>query len=185
MRVPVILIMFTVTSLILAGLSGCNEDVESFNYSISWTMDNLSPGTNSVLLAESDSDTDELRLAVDLNSITNGPTHGIYFDLVFRDEVFYFDSFEKGFLLEEAGTAIYSAALDPQDTGRLIVGASLLEDKRLENADGVLMYIVFKPLRSGTCPVGFENARIVTPDNGGTVPVTGVSWYGGYATVLE
>ncbi|MBN1880333.1 hypothetical protein JW823_09515 [bacterium] len=171
--------------LFFISLHGCDDSVETYDYSISWTMDNQSPGSNSVFLASTDSEPDELILAVDLNTISNGSVHGAYFDLVFRDEVLFFDDILDGNVLEPAGSVVYNAALDPQDPGRLIVGVSLLGDTIVTDASGVLVFVRFLPLRSGTCPVGFENARILTADNGGTYPVTGISWYGGYATVLE
>jgi len=166
-------------------LSGCDSKVTTFDYDVSWTTDNPSPGSNSVILLSVLSDPDELRLAVDLYDVINGPTHGIYFDLVFRDEVLNYNGFEIGELLEEVGPVNYQAALDPLDPGRLIVGISLTGDLSLENADGAVVFIRFKPSRAGTCPVTFENARIMTAENGGTRPVTGVAWYGGYATVLH
>jgi hypothetical protein len=167
------------------GFSGCDDSIVTNNLSFTWTMDNPSPGTNTVFLAATSSDPDELRLAVDLNSISNGPAHGVFFDLVFRDEVLSYSGFLKGSVLETAGSPVYQVALDPQDPGRLIVGVSLLNDASVENADGVLMQIRFNALRSGTSSVSFENAKIMTAENGGTIPVTGVSWYGGYATVIE
>ncbi len=164
---------------------GCDDSITFYDLGISWTMDNPSPGTNTVFLVSVPSEPDELILAVDLNRITNGLTHGAYFDLTFRKEVLYYDGFIKGSILETAGPVVYQAALDPQDPGRLIVGVSLLEDAAVEDARGVLILIRFKALRSGTSSVVFENARLMTAENGGTIPITGVSWYGGFATVVE
>ncbi|MCD4655412.1 hypothetical protein K8T06_15940 [bacterium] len=164
--------------------TGCGEDPVYFESDVTWTTDNPYPGTNSVLLVSVLSDPDELNLAVDLIEITNGLTHGIYFDLVFRSEVLSYVGFEIGEVLEEIGPVNYQAALDPQDPGRLLVGISLTENQALEAADGAAVFIKFKPNRSGTCPVTFENAKIMTAENGGTIPVTGIAWYGGYATVL-
>lgn len=169
----------------LNGFSGCDDDVVSYDLSITWTMDNPSPGTNSVFLAQVSSEPDELKLAVDLNSITNGLTHGAYFDLVFRDEVFAYSGFSEGIVLETAGSVLYQVALDSQDSGRLVVGVTLLEDAAVENAKGMLIVFRFTALRSGSSSFSFENAKLMTPEKGGTIPVTGVSWYGGYATVIQ
>ncbi len=176
---------FLMVLTLLFSAIGCDDDVKTFDYSISWTMDNLSPGSNSVFLASNDSEPDELVLAVDLNTISNGLVHGAYFDLVFRDEVLFFKGFTEGSVLESAGSVVYSAALDPQDPGRVIVGMSLVGESSVQDADGILISIRFQPIRSGTCPISFENAKLVTAQNSGTYPVTGVSWYGGYATILE
>lgn len=176
------MVMFLIAVI---GVSGCEDSIVTYDLSITWTMDNPSPGTNTVFLAAASSEPDELRLAVDMNAISNGPAHGVFFDLVFRDEVLSYNGFLNGSVLETAGSPVYQVALDPQDPGRLIVGVSLLGDASVENADGVLLLIRFKALRSGTSSVSFENAKIMTVENGGTIPVTGVSWYGGYATVIE
>jgi hypothetical protein len=179
------LLTFAVVFMAITLAIGCDDSITFYDLGVSWTMDNPNPGSNTVFLAAVTSEPDQLVLAVDLNEITNGMTHGAYFDLTFRQEVLYFDGFNEGSVLETAGPVVYQAALDPQDSGRLIVGVSLLEDASVENANGVLIQIRFKALRSGTSSVVFENARLMTAEKGGTVPITGVSWYGGFATVVE
>ncbi|MGB3975772.1 MAG: hypothetical protein WBM02_07865 [bacterium] len=178
--------LFILLSLVfLNSFSGCEDDIVTSDLTITWAMDNLSPGTNCVFLAQVISEPNELKLAVDLNSITNGLTHGVFFDLVFRDEVFTYSGFSEGAVLETAGPVVYQVALDPQDSGRLVVGVTLLESAAVENAKGILLTFRFTALRSGSSSFSFENAKIMTPENGGTLPVTGVSWYGGYATVIQ
>jgi len=171
--------------LVIPVIAGCDDEIAFFEYDVTWTADNPAPGKNAVTLISVLSDPDELLLAVDLYSIENGPTHGVYFDLVFRDEVMRYGGYEPGGLLEDAGYVNYQAAIDPQDPGRLIFGISLTGNVEVDAADGAVVYIRFIPRRSGTCPVTFENARIMTAESGGTRPVTGISWYGGYATIVD
>jgi len=171
--------------LILVMISGCEDEITTYDYDVTWTADNPSPESNSVTLLSVLSDPDELKLAVDLYDITNGDAHGVFFDLVFRSEVMRYDGFEPGDVLEDAGDVFYQAALDPQDPGRLIIGISLTGNLAVNPANGAVMYVRFAPRRSGTCPVTFENARIMTAEAGGTRPVTGIAWYGGYATILD
>lgn len=174
-----------VSLLLLVSLMGCDDEIIIYDYDVTWTADNPSPDANSVTMISVLSDPDELKLAVDLFDIENGPTHGVYFDLVFRSEVMRYDGFEPGDVLEDMGDVYYQTAIDPQDPGRLIVGISLTGDLSVDSANGAVVYLNFLPRRSGTCPFSFENARIMTAQSGGTHPVTGIAWYGGYATILD
>ncbi|MBN1296642.1 hypothetical protein JXA80_07660 [bacterium] len=180
---PILIVMIGVLCAVC--LSGCDDDVALYDFEIAWTSDNPYPGDNNVTLFAASSDPDELLLAVDLYNITNGPTHGVAFDLVFRDEVLRYIGFEAGSVLEPMGSVMYQASLDPQDPGRLIVGVSLTGNMTVENADGPVIFLRFGPRRSGTGPVTFENARILTAESNGTYPVSGIAWYGGYATIVD
>lgn len=175
------LLCFAVLSVML--MCGCDDEYTEFEYGLAWTADYDYSEQNAVVLTPDFIETDDLVLIVDLVSINNGLTHGLYFDVVFRDEVMDFTGFEPGTVLENSGQVNYQMALDPQDPGRLIVGISLVGQLAVESANGPAVYLTFEPSRTGTCPFSFENARILTSEGAGTVPVTGISWYGGYATI--
>lgn len=181
-----LILIYSVMFVVLI-MSGCSSGTgEEFEFIVDFVPDVVEPDDNSVFLVRFDSDPDVLGLAVTAANITAGPIHSIYFDLVFRDYVLRYDSFEPATLLEQAGDVSYQVGIDSQDPSRLIVGITLLGDTTIEaGSEGAVIYLYFKPERLGTCPIVLENGWFVNSGDPDGQKLTGLAWYGGHAYVVK
>jgi len=178
-----LLAITTVFSCMNFCLPGCDDKVDPLDYIITYIPDRDNPPDNTIALMWMDSEDDILLLAVDAYNITHGNVHSLYFDLIFRDELMHYVSYEIGGTLEEVGEVSYQVALDSQDSGRLVVGMSLIGNVSIETLNDIVIILRFEPDRTGTCPFWFENANLLDNDGAEGQPISGISWYGGHAFI--
>ncbi len=168
----------------MIALIGCDDATER-DFVIAFYPDATDPGTNTVSLSRIDSDPDELVIAIDANDITSGPIHSVAFDMTFDPALFKYRTYEIGEFMERAGAVSYMISTDSQNPGRLIVGVSLLGAQNAVSGSGVFLYLHFEPLTFGSCSLLFENASVRDGSGFGGKPLTGISWYGGFAQVSK
>ncbi len=171
--------------LILASVSltSCDNDSKNGRFDVTFYSDSDTLDDNTVTLQMVEYTDDLLVLSVDVNNITNGAIHSIFFDMVFRSEILQYTGYGIGNLLEGSGSVSYMVAPDSQDADRLIAGIALVGNTALSNGDGVAIYLFFKPIHAGNCPFRFENAWMKDNNGASGRPITGISWYGGEAGV--
>ena len=170
--------------LVIIALVGCDDAIEH-SFIIDFYPDATDPGSKTVSLNRIDSDPDELVVAVDANDITSGAIHSVAFDMTFDPALFKYKTYEIGEFLERSGTVSYMVSTDSQNAGRLIVGVSLLGSQNAVSGSGVFVYLHFEPLTFGSCSLLFENASVRDGSGFGGQPLTGISWYGGFAQVSK
>lgn len=164
--------------------SGCDDSIDR-SFIIDYTSDSSSSADNTVGLNRVDSDPDLLILAVDAVSITSGQIHSVVFDLTFDPSIFQYKSYEIGEFLEDGGAVSYMVSTESQDSGRLIIGISLLGAAHSVSGSGTFIYLQFEPLTFGSSSLSFDNATILDASGLGGNPLTGISWYGGFAQVSK
>jgi len=171
-------------TLLLLFVTAC-DDQSVAEYYIDYYPDVEESPSKSLTLIRADSDSDVLYLLVDVYDITDGPIYSISFDLVFRDWIMEYAGYEEGTYFESSGDVVYQVGLDSGDSSRLIVGITLTGEAVPVDGSGFLMYLTFRPRRLGTCPFAFENTQIRGNTGPAGDPITGISWYGGYAKVRQ